>query len=130
MRFQQPQPGTYQHNLVVAVTRVGDQISGTIGTGPRGNGLGTAFATNWFEIGLWSATNTDDAAVFSGGVTASQQLTAMFDAAVSIWNQFGDGGGMCASSGFRWVLTPIDETPEIWVGLHPRLHSVVPRGRV
>ena len=108
LRFQQPQPGTYQHTLVVAIIRVGDRISGTIGTGDHA--FGTASATNGFEIGLWTRTNTYDAAVFSGGVSSpSQQLTATFDANVAIWNQFGDGGASCASgTGFSWVLTPID----------------------
>lgn len=36
---------------------------------------------------------------------ASGQFSGTFDAAVNIWNQFGDGGDGCADE-FRWVILP------------------------
>jgi hypothetical protein len=109
LRFQQPQPGTYQHNLMVDIMRIGDQISGTIGTGSFGLvTFATARATNGVEIGLWSRRSTVDGALFSGRAVFPSQLTATFDADVRIWNSFGDGGGLCAGSGFIWLLTPIN----------------------
>jgi hypothetical protein len=107
LHFEQPPSLTY-HSLVVDITRRGDQLSGTIGTGQLtgGNLHGTARATNGFEVGLWGDPSTYLAAPFESHLSfPAQQLTAGFSAAIRVWNNFGDGGSGCRSGGFTWLLS-------------------------